>query len=85
MNLGWGGFYLIGGQGAKYRGFLYLSVTTGCRFNSGAAKVSIPITNRAHMAQITPANTYPGLTRKNGAAPGEPEIYQAFFHVKNAR
>ena len=45
-------------------------------YNSGAAKVSIPINNRAHMAQITPANTYPGLTRKNGAAPGEPEIYR---------
>src|SRR3989449_4010914 len=45
-------------------------------YNSGAAKVSMPINNRAHMAQITPANTYPGLTRKNGAAPGEPEIYR---------
>ncbi len=45
-------------------------------YNSGAAKVSIPINNRAHMAQITPANTYPGLTRKNGAAPGEPDIYR---------
>src|ERR1700741_2859648 len=45
-------------------------------YNSGAAKVSIPINNRAHLAQITPANTYPGLTRKNGAAPGEPEIYR---------
>ena len=43
-------------------------------YNSGAAKVSIPITNRAHMAQVTPANTYPGLTKKRGAAPGEPEI-----------
>ena len=39
-------------------------------YNSGAAKVSIPITNRAHMAQVTPANTYPGLTKKRGAAPG---------------
>ena len=38
-------------------------------YNSGAAKVSIPITNRAHMAQVTPANTYPGLTKKRGAAP----------------
>jgi branched-chain amino acid transport system substrate-binding protein len=45
-------------------------------YNSGAAKVSIPITNRAHMMQITPANTYPGLTKKIGAAPGEPEIYR---------
>ena len=45
-------------------------------YNSGAAKVSIPITNRAHMAQVTPANTSPGLTKKRGAAPGEPEIYR---------
>jgi branched-chain amino acid transport system substrate-binding protein len=45
-------------------------------YNSGAAKVSIPITNRAHMAQITPANTYPGLTKTRGAAPGEPDIYR---------
>jgi branched-chain amino acid transport system substrate-binding protein len=45
-------------------------------YNSGAAKISIPITNRAHMAQITPANTYPGLTKKQGAAPGEPDIYR---------
>src|SRR5438046_333346 len=45
-------------------------------YNSCAAKVSIPITNRAHMAQVTPANTYPGLTKKRGAAPGEPEIYR---------
>ena len=35
-----------------------------------------PINNRANMAQITPANTYPGLTKKRGAAPGEPEIYR---------
>src|SRR5436190_17834725 len=45
-------------------------------YNSGAAKVSMPITNRAHMAQVTPANTYPGLTKKRGAAPGEPGIYR---------
>ncbi len=45
-------------------------------YNSGAAMVSIPINNRARMAQITPANTYPGLTKKKGAAPGEPEIYR---------
>src|SRR6202023_3368218 len=45
-------------------------------YNSGAAKVSMAITQRAHMAQVTPANTYPGLTKKLGAAPGEPEIYR---------
>src|SRR5262245_58832149 len=54
-------------------------------YNSGAAKVSIPINNRAHMAQITPANTYPGLTRKNGAAPGEPEIYRPLGFVNYFR
>ena len=54
-------------------------------YNSGAAKVSIPINNRAHLAQITPANTYPGLTRKNGAAPGEPEIYRPMGFVNYFR
>jgi branched-chain amino acid transport system substrate-binding protein len=54
-------------------------------YNSGAAKVSIPITNRAHMAQITPANTYPGLTKKAGAAPGEPEIYRPMGFVNYFR
>jgi branched-chain amino acid transport system substrate-binding protein len=44
-------------------------------YNSGAAKVSMPITNKAGMGQITPANTYPGLT-KPGNAPGEPGIYR---------
>ena len=54
-------------------------------YNSGAAKVSIPITNRANMAQITPANTYPGLTKKRGAAPGEPEIYRPMGFVNYFR
>jgi branched-chain amino acid transport system substrate-binding protein len=54
-------------------------------YNSGAAKVSIPITNRAHMAQITAANTYPGLTKKRGAAPGEPEIYRPMGFVNYFR
>jgi branched-chain amino acid transport system substrate-binding protein len=44
-------------------------------YNSGAAKVSMPITNKAGMAQVTVANTYPGLT-KPGNAPGEPGIYR---------
>jgi branched-chain amino acid transport system substrate-binding protein len=54
-------------------------------YNSGAAKISIPINNRAHMAQITPANTYPGLTKKQGAAPGEPEIYRPLGFVNYFR
>jgi branched-chain amino acid transport system substrate-binding protein len=44
-------------------------------YNSGAAKISMPLTNEAGMAQITPANSYPGLT-KSGYAPGEPGIYR---------
>ncbi len=44
-------------------------------YNSGAAKISIPITNKAGIVQLTPANTYPGLT-KPGFGPGEPEIYR---------
>src|SRR2546428_5391361 len=54
-------------------------------YNSGAAKVSIPIHNRARMLQITPANTYPGLTKKSGAAPGEPEIYRPLGFVNYFR
>ncbi|MFQ5576647.1 MAG: branched-chain amino acid ABC transporter substrate-binding protein [Anaerolineae bacterium] len=42
--------------------------------NSGAAKVSIPITNQAGLLQISPTNTWPGLT-KVGFAPGEPGIF----------
>ncbi len=58
-------------------------------YNSGAAKVSMTITQRAHMAMVTPANTYPGLTKTAGAAPGEPGIYRplnivSYFRVPPA-
>ena len=33
-------------------------------YNSGAAKISIPIMNEAGMAKISFANTYPGLTKE---------------------
>jgi branched-chain amino acid transport system substrate-binding protein len=46
-------------------------------FNSGAAKVSIPLMNAANICMISPANTYTGLTRKlEGAVEkNEPEVY----------
>jgi branched-chain amino acid transport system substrate-binding protein len=45
-------------------------------FNSGCAKVEIPITNQAGLAQVSPANTYPGLTTNEpGTSSGEPQIY----------
>jgi branched-chain amino acid transport system substrate-binding protein len=45
-------------------------------FNSGGSKVSIPILNRAGIPQISPSNTYVGLTTdKPGSEPGEPDKY----------
>jgi len=47
-------------------------------FNSGAAKLSIPILNQAGpLLMVSPANTYGGLTTKVGAdvAGGEPDKY----------
>jgi len=46
-------------------------------YNSGAAKISIPITNGANMAQISYANTYPGLSKaiEGATEEGEPGIY----------
>jgi branched-chain amino acid transport system substrate-binding protein len=46
-------------------------------FNSGAAQVSIPILCSANLVMISPANTYPGLTKgvARGAGPGEPEKF----------
>jgi branched-chain amino acid transport system substrate-binding protein len=45
-------------------------------FNSGCAEVEIPITNQAGLPQVSPANTYPGLTTNDpGTSPGEPQKY----------
>ena len=44
-------------------------------FNSGASAISIPIINQAGILQISPSNTYVGLTRAKGADKGEPDKY----------
>jgi branched-chain amino acid transport system substrate-binding protein len=44
-------------------------------FNSPASVTSIPITNRAGILQISPSNTFLGLTRSLGAMEGEPDKY----------
>ena len=46
-------------------------------FNSGAAKVAIPILCQANLVMISPANTYPGLTKgpEKGAEKDEPGKY----------
>jgi len=42
-------------------------------FNSGCAKIIVPILNRVHLGMVSPANTNPGLTKKWD--PGEPNKY----------
>ena len=54
-------------------------------FNSGAAKVSIPILNRANLVMISPANTYPGLTKPGKGEPNEPQVYQPSGKANYAR
>jgi branched-chain amino acid transport system substrate-binding protein len=44
-------------------------------FNSGAAKLSIPILNEANLVMVSPANTYPGLTKPGKGEANEPDIY----------
>ena len=45
-------------------------------FNSGCSKISIPILNSAGIPQLSPANTYPGLTIGGpGTVSGEPQKY----------
>ncbi len=46
-------------------------------FNSGAAKLEIPIVNPESLVMISPANTYPGLTKpgKGDPSAGEPDVY----------
>jgi branched-chain amino acid transport system substrate-binding protein len=48
-------------------------------FNSGCAKIIVPVLNRANpgpMPMVSPANTSPGLTTDGpGAEPGEPDKY----------
>jgi branched-chain amino acid transport system substrate-binding protein len=45
-------------------------------YNSGAAKISMPLLNKAGLVMISPANTGPGLTKPGMGEPGEPQIYQ---------
>src|SRR5213594_1295553 len=45
-------------------------------YNSGAAKISMPILNQAHLVMISPANTYPGLTKPGLGEANEPAVYR---------
>ena len=45
-------------------------------YNSGAAKISMPILNQAGMIMVSPANTYPGLTKPGTGEANEPAVYR---------
>jgi len=55
-------------------------------YNSGAAKISMPVLNRAGLVMVSPANSYPGLTKPGKGEANEPDIYRpsgkiSFFRV----
>ena len=54
-------------------------------YNSGAAKMSMPILNRAHLLMISPANTSPGLTKPNMGERDEPSRYRPAGEVNYLR
>ena len=54
-------------------------------YNSGAAEVSIPKLNRHNILMISPANTWPGLTKPGKGKPGEPEKYRPSGKVNYTR
>lgn len=45
-------------------------------YNSGAAKVSMPTLNAAGLAMLSPANTWPGLTKPGVGESNEPAVYR---------
>ena len=45
-------------------------------YNSGAAKISAPVLNRAGLVMVSPANTYTGLTKPGKGEPNEPDVYR---------
>jgi len=54
-------------------------------YNSGAAKISIPLLNEANLLMVSPANTWPGLTKPGKGDPGEPEIYRKSGKINYVR
>jgi branched-chain amino acid transport system substrate-binding protein len=45
-------------------------------YNSGAAKISMPVLNKAGLVMISPANTYTGLTKPGMGEANEPDVYR---------
>jgi branched-chain amino acid transport system substrate-binding protein len=45
-------------------------------YNSGAAKIAMPILNQASLVMVSPANTYTGLTKPGLGEANEPAVYR---------
>ena len=45
-------------------------------YNSGAAKIAMPKLNQAGLVMLSPANTWPGLTKPGVGEPNEPMVYR---------
>ena len=54
-------------------------------YNSGAAKVSMPKLNQANLVMISPANSWPGLTKPGKGDQGEPEKYRPSGKINYVR
>jgi branched-chain amino acid transport system substrate-binding protein len=54
-------------------------------YNSGAAKIAMPILNRAGLLMISPANTATGLTKPGKGDRGEPEMYRPTGKINYVR
>ena len=54
-------------------------------YNSGAAKVSMPILNLGDLLMVSPANTAVGLTKPGLGEPGEPGVYRPTGRINYVR
>jgi branched-chain amino acid transport system substrate-binding protein len=45
-------------------------------YNSGAAKISMPVLNKGNVVMLSPANTYAGLTKPGLGEANEPGVYR---------
>ncbi|MFO0935327.1 MAG: branched-chain amino acid ABC transporter substrate-binding protein [Gemmataceae bacterium] len=54
-------------------------------YNSAAARISMPILNRAHMLMVSPANTSATLTKPGTGSPVEPMCYRPSGEVNFVR
>jgi branched-chain amino acid transport system substrate-binding protein len=54
-------------------------------YNSGAAKMSMPITNKANLVMVSPANTAVELTKPGMGEPHEPAAYRPSGNINYVR